>query len=68
VNRLFFIVDLLSIDSTIRWREFRGAGHWHFIQHLGDVRNACDQKGKDPIKEAVDDLISGVRKISNTVF
>jgi hypothetical protein len=27
VNRLFLIVDLLSIDSTIRWREFRGAGH-----------------------------------------
>jgi hypothetical protein len=27
VNRLFFIVDLLSIDSTIKWREFRGAGH-----------------------------------------
>jgi hypothetical protein len=26
VNRLFLIVDLLSIDSTIRWREFRGAG------------------------------------------
>jgi len=21
------IVDLLAIDSTIRWREFRGAGH-----------------------------------------
>jgi uncharacterized protein YfiM (DUF2279 family) len=41
---------------------------WHFIQHLGDVRNACDQKGKDPTKEAVDDLISGVRKISKTVF
>jgi len=27
MNRLFLIVDLLSIDSTIRWREFRGAGH-----------------------------------------
>jgi hypothetical protein len=31
-NDLFFcktafaIVDLLAIDSTIRWREFRGAG------------------------------------------
>jgi hypothetical protein len=27
VNRLFLIVDLLAIDSTITWREFRGAGH-----------------------------------------
>jgi len=27
VKRLLRIVDLLAIDSTIRWREFRGAGH-----------------------------------------
>ena len=41
---------------------------WRFIQHLGDIRNACDHKGKDPTKDAVDDLITGVRKISKTVF
>src|SRR6266568_3513459 len=27
VKRLLRIVDLLAIDSTISWREFRGAGH-----------------------------------------
>ncbi len=27
VKRLLLIVDLLAIDSTIRWREFRGADH-----------------------------------------
>jgi hypothetical protein len=32
VNRLFLIVDLLSIDSTIRWREFRGAGQLHYLE------------------------------------
>jgi hypothetical protein len=26
VHQLFFIVDLLSIDSTIRWRELLGVG------------------------------------------
>jgi hypothetical protein len=41
---------------------------WRFIQHLGDIRNACDHKGKDPTKESVDDLIQGVRKISKTTF
>ncbi|WP_210189617.1 hypothetical protein [Bradyrhizobium brasilense] len=41
---------------------------WRYIQHLGDIRNACDHKGKDPTKEAVDDLINGVRKLSKTVF
>ena len=41
---------------------------WRFIQHLGDIRNSCDHKGKDPTKESVDDLIAGVRKISKTVL
>ncbi len=41
---------------------------WRFIQHLADIRNACDHKGKDPTKESVNDLIEGVRKISKTVF
>lgn len=41
---------------------------WRFIQHLGDIRNACDHKGKDPSREVADDLIAGVRKISKTVL
>jgi hypothetical protein len=41
---------------------------WRFIQHLGDIRNACDHKGKDPTKDSVADLIAGVRKISKTTF
>jgi len=42
---------------------------WRFIQHLADIRNACDHKGtKEPTREAVEDLIAGVRKISKTVF
>jgi hypothetical protein len=41
---------------------------WRFIQHLGDIRNACDHKGRDPTKDSVADLIAGVRKISKTTF
>jgi hypothetical protein len=41
---------------------------WRFIQHLGDIRNACDHKGKEPTKDSVGDLIAGVRKISKTTF
>jgi hypothetical protein len=41
---------------------------WRFIQHLGDIRNACDHNGQDPAKGSVDDLVAGVRKISKTVF
>jgi hypothetical protein len=41
---------------------------WRFIQHLADIRNACDHKGKEPSRESVTDLIEGVQKISKTVF
>lgn len=42
---------------------------WRFIQHLGDIRNACDHKGAaEPSRETVSDLIAGVRKVSKTVF
>ncbi len=42
---------------------------WRFIQHLGDIRNACDHKGTaEPTRETVGDLVIGVRKISKTVF
>ncbi|MGY8706999.1 hypothetical protein RAD16_14775 [Bradyrhizobium sp. 18BD] len=41
---------------------------WRFIQHLGDIRNKCDHKGKEPTKDEVSELVQGVRKISKTVF
>lgn len=42
---------------------------WRFIQHLGDLRNLCDHnKKKEPTSTDVDDLISGVGKISKTIF
>ncbi|MGP8214989.1 MAG: hypothetical protein ACLQQ4_05450 [Bacteroidia bacterium] len=42
---------------------------WRFIQHLGDLRNLCDhKKDKEPTKENIDELISGVAKISKTLY
>ena len=42
---------------------------WRFIQHLGDVRNLCDHsKDSDPTKDQVDDLVSGVSKVTKTLF
>ena len=41
---------------------------WRFVQRLGDLRNLCDQnKGVDPKKEDIDELIAGVDKIMKTV-
>ena len=42
---------------------------WRFIQHLGDLRNLCDHnKDREPTKEEVNDLISGVTKVIKTLF
>lgn len=42
---------------------------WRKIQHLGDLRNLCDHKGKrDPKNEDVDELIEGIEKITKTIF
>lgn len=43
--------------------------NWRFIQHLSDIRNLCGHKKQtDPTREQVDDLISGVAKITKTLF
>jgi len=42
---------------------------WRKIQHLGDIRNLCDHnKEREPKKEEVDELISGVEAVVKTVF
>jgi hypothetical protein len=42
---------------------------WRFIQHLGDLRNLCDHsKASEPTPSQVDDLITGVAKVSKTIF
>jgi hypothetical protein len=44
VNRLFLIIDLISIDSTIRWREFRGAGHEGYVDRANLPPNICIER------------------------
>ena len=42
---------------------------WRFIQHLADIRNICDHdKGKEPEKNEIDDLIAGTDKVLKTIF
>jgi hypothetical protein len=42
---------------------------WRFVQHLGDLRNLCDHdKGRDPTKDQIGDLIAGVSKIVKTIL
>jgi hypothetical protein len=42
---------------------------WRFLQHLADLRNQCDHsRASDPTIESVSDLVSGVTKITKTLF
>ena len=42
---------------------------WRFIQHLADLRNLCDhKKQREPKPEEIEDIISGIDKVSKTVF
>jgi hypothetical protein len=42
---------------------------WRRIQRLGDLRNLCGHDGgRDPTVDEVDELISGVERVTSTVF
>ena len=42
---------------------------WRQIQRLSDIRNLCDHnKEREPTKEEVEELISGVEKFTKTLF
>jgi hypothetical protein len=42
---------------------------WRYIQHLADIRNLCDHsRVAEPSKDQVDDLISGTKKITKSVY
>ena len=42
---------------------------WRSIQHLGDLRNLCAHDNEaEPTRDQADDLITGVAKITKTIF
>lgn len=58
-----------DLNQLLKDREIVETKDWRFIQHLGDLRNLCDHnKKKEPKKENIEELISGVEKISKTIF
>ena len=41
---------------------------WRSLQHLSDIRNTCDHdRGKEPQKDEIDDLLSGTSKVLKTI-
>lgn len=55
--------DLLKNDGIL------DVPSWRQVQRLGDIRNLCDHnKGREPTKEEVEELIDGVDKHTKTLF
>ena len=60
---------LSDLNQALKDNNSISVPQWRFIQHLADIRNICDHdKGKEPDKNEIDDLISGTDKVLKTIF
>lgn len=60
---------IADFNDALKNGEVIDTPQWRKIQHLGDLRNLCDHnKGREPQKEEIDDLINGVAGIIKNIF
>jgi hypothetical protein len=58
-----------KLNDLLKDEEVLDVPTWRFVQRLGDLRNLCDHKRiPDPTTNDITELISGVRKITKTVY
>jgi hypothetical protein len=58
-----------SLNEALKGAKVYDVPTWRQIQRLGDIRNLCGHaKEREPKQDEVEDLISGVEKITATVF
>lgn len=61
--------SISDLNDNLKNSEVYETTTWRKIQHLGDIRNLCDHnKEKEPKKEEVEELISGVEAIIKTIY
>ena len=58
-----------DLNDYLRKGDVLSVPQWRFIQHLADVRNACDHhRDREPTHDEILDLVNGTRKVMKTVF
>lgn len=58
-----------NLNEALKAAEVYSQSQWRLIQRLGDIRNLCAHANKDePARSDVEDLLSGVAKITAEVF
>ena len=61
--------SISGFNDLLKSNDVLDVPDWRFIQRLGDLRNlCCHNKTKEPTKENVEELISGVDKVTKTIF
>lgn len=60
---------IADLNELLKSNDLVSVSDWRFIQHLADIRNVCDHDKKiEPTADQVSSLISGVEKITKTLF
>ena len=61
--------SISDFNDKLKTNEIIETPEWRKIQHLGDIRNLCDHnKKKEPLKEDVEEMISGVEKLIKNLY
>ena len=61
--------SIANLNDSLKDASVIGIPQWRGIQHLADLRNLCAHSDeRDPTLDEVLDLISGVEKVTKTVF
>jgi hypothetical protein len=61
--------SISDLNDALKTAEVIDIPQWRFIQHLTDIRNLCDHsRTNEPTADQVGDLVSGVRKMTKTLF
>jgi hypothetical protein len=59
---------IADYNDALKAANVYDVAQWRYIQHLGDIRNLCDhKKPAEPTDAQVEDLISGVEKVTKVV-
>ncbi len=60
---------IANLNNALKDANVIDIPQWRSIQHLADLRNICaHHKGRDPTVDEALDLISGVDKVTKTIF
>lgn len=60
---------IFDLNQALRENDVVSVPQWRFVQHLADIRNICDHdRGREPARNELDDLISGTSKVLKTIF